>query len=209
MDRKLILDAVTEALKAKGSRKFKQTMDLSINFHGIDFKKPENRLNIDIVLPEGRGKDVNVILFAESPQIKLDAENMGLEVYDTQGIEQLRDQGKKFKEIAQKSEFLAEPKFMSVVGKNLARVLGPMNKLPRPLIGAMDKAVVNAKKRIRLATRGKYLPVLHCPVGSEDMSAEEITHNIDAVLENLKKKVTEQNINSMYVKLTMGKPIKI
>ena len=84
-----------------------------------------------------------------------------------------------------------------------------MNKLPRPLVGPVSVAIKNAKNRIRLSTRGKYLPVLHCPVGNENMSAEDITRNIEHVLEKLKSKVNDQNIKSMYVKLTMGKPVKI
>ena len=54
VDYKKILHSVNEVLKEKGKRKFVQTVDLAVNFKGIDFKKPENRINIDIVLPNGR-----------------------------------------------------------------------------------------------------------------------------------------------------------
>ncbi|MCD6227200.1 50S ribosomal protein L1 [Candidatus Micrarchaeota archaeon] len=209
VDYKKILHSVNEVLKEKGKRKFVQTVDLAVNFKGIDFKKPENRINIDIVLPNGRGKEVDVVIFTDDPQKQLEANKLGAKVYSGEDIEKLGSDRKKLKELAKNAEFLADPKLMASVGKNLGRVLGVMNKLPRPLVGPVSVAIKNAKNRIRLSTRGKYLPVLHCPVGNENMSAEDITRNIEHVLEKLKSKVNDQNIKSMYVKLTMGKPVKI
>lgn len=209
IDHKSILEAVNKVLEDKGKRKFKQTVDLAINFKGIDFKKPENRINMDVVLPEGRGKDINIVVFAENPQVQLDAKKLGATVYTPDDIEKLAQDRKKLKKIAKNAEFLAEPKLMAQVGKHLGRVLGVMNKLPRPLVGPLPAAIEQAKKRVRLVTKGKYLPVIHCPVGTEDMTPEKIAHNIEAVLEKLKTKVSNQNIKSIYIKLTMGKPVKV
>ncbi|MBM3229238.1 50S ribosomal protein L1, partial [Candidatus Parvarchaeota archaeon] len=48
-----------------------------------------------------------------------------------------------------------------------------------------------------------------CLVGTEDMALEDLTENIDAVYERVKAKVTEPSIKSVYLKLTMGKAIKV
>ena len=55
MDKKKLQDALTKALEGKGKRKFTQSVELIVNFRGIDFTKPENRLNLDIALPKGKG----------------------------------------------------------------------------------------------------------------------------------------------------------
>jgi len=209
IDHNGITNAINEALKEKGKKKFKQTVDLSINFKNIDFKKPENRINMDIVLPEGRGKEIEIVIFTDNPQTQLEAKKANLKVYGASEIEKLAEEPKKLKKIAASAEFLADPKLMATVGKHLGKVLGVTNKLPRPLSGPLTPAVATAKKRVRLSTKGKYLPVIHCPVGSEDMDPNKIAQNIEVVFEKLKTKVSEQNIKSAYVKLTMGKPVKI
>src|SRR3989344_4888353 len=89
MDRKKIHDAITQALTEKGSRKFTQSLEFIINFRGVDFTKAENRLNIDILIPKGKGKEQNVVAFADG-QMALEAKNAGvLEVIDAAGIAKL------------------------------------------------------------------------------------------------------------------------
>ena len=88
-----------------------------------------------------------------------------------------------------------------------------MGKLPKPVMGAGDaalnEAARKARTRVRMASKGKYLPVAQCLVGTEAMKLEDIAENIDAVYEKVKAKVTEPNIKSVFVKLTMGKPVKV
>lgn len=76
MDRKKITEAITKALEDKGKRKFTQSVELIVNFRGIDFTKAENRLNIDVILPKGRGKEQPVVVFADG-QVALDAKAAG------------------------------------------------------------------------------------------------------------------------------------
>src|SRR5512137_1917184 len=66
MDRKKLAEAVKKAMEEKGKRKFKQAVEIIINMRGIDFAKSENRLNLDIVLPKGKGgKELKSAVFAE------------------------------------------------------------------------------------------------------------------------------------------------
>ncbi len=208
MNKNQLKTALDKCLEDKGKRKFKQTVEFIVNYRGIDFKKPENRLNLDIILPKGRGKETQVIVFADG-QIALDAKNAGAQVITGDKIPELAKNKNKLKTLADHSEFLAEPKLMAVVGKNLGQVLGTRKKLPKPLIGNVKIAIEQAKKRTRISTKGKYLPVTQCPVGSEDMTVEDLIENIETIHDQIKNKVTEQNIKSVYVKLTMGKAIKV
>ena len=72
----------------------------------------------------------------------------------------------------------------------------------KPLIERMRKAVM-------VRVRGQ--PVLHCKVGTEEMKDEEITENVLAVIHSLEGKLKRglRNISSVYLKLTMGEPVKI
>ncbi|MCX8197053.1 MAG: 50S ribosomal protein L1 [Candidatus Micrarchaeota archaeon] len=209
MDKKLITEALKKALEDKGKRKFVQSVEFIINFKGIDFSKAENRLNLDIILPKGKGKEQDVIVFAEG-QMALDAKNAGAaDVIDSNGIQKLAAEKSKLKALAKRNEFIAQPNLMIQVGKLLGQVLGSKGRLPRPIVGPVKEAIDHAKRRVRLATRGKYLPVAQCVIGTENMSIEDLVENFEAVYDKVKSKINESSIKSIYVKLTMGKPVKV
>ncbi|MCX8175288.1 MAG: 50S ribosomal protein L1 [Candidatus Micrarchaeota archaeon] len=210
MDRKQITEAIQKALQSKGSRKFVQSLEFIINFRNIDFTKAENRLNLDIVLPKGRGKIPPVVVFAEG-QLALDAKNAGAdEVFDSAGIAKLASDRQRLAALAKSAEFIAQPNLMIAVGKSLGQVLGSKGKLPRPIAGTnVKEAIDQARRRVRLLSRGKYLPVSQCVIGSENMEISDLVENFEAVYEKVKGKVLEPNIKSVYVKLSMGKPVKV
>jgi len=206
MDRKRI----TEALSDKGRRKFTQSVEFIVNFRNIDFAKAENRLNIDVLLPKGKGKEQKVIVFADG-QMALEAKNAGAdEVIDNAGIAKLAADKARLSGYVKTAEFIAQPSLMIAIGKSLGQVLGSRGKLPRPIAGGTVKdAIEQAKRRVRLVSKGKYLPVAQCLIGSEAMGISDLVENFEAAYEKVKSKVSEPNIKSVYVKLTMGKPVKV
>ena len=209
MDRKKLTDALTLALEGKGTRKFTQAMEFIVNFRNIDFGKAENRLNLDIILPKGKGKDTKVIVFADG-QVALDAKNEGAtQVVDAAGIAKFAADKPSLKRLAADCEFLAQPNLRVNVGKSLGQVLGARGKLPRPIVGNVKDAISQAKNRVRMASKGKYLPTGQCVIGSEAMSPSDLAENFEAVFDKVKAKATEPNIKSAYVKLSMGKPVKV
>ncbi|MCX8195270.1 MAG: 50S ribosomal protein L1 [Candidatus Micrarchaeota archaeon] len=209
MDRKKITDAITAALADKGKRKFTQSLEFIVNFRNIDFSKAENRLNLDILLPKGKGKEQKVVVFADG-QAALDAKNAGAsEVFDAAGISKLAGDKKRLSQLAKSCEFIAMPNLMVPVGKTLGQVLGSRGKLPRPITGPIKEAIDQAKRRVRLVSRGKYLPVAQCMIGTEAMGVDDLVENFEAAYEKVKAKVLEVNIKSVYVKLSMGRPVKV
>ena len=209
MDRKKLAEAITGALADKGKRKFTQSMEFIANFRNIDFAKAENRLNLDILLPKGKGKEQKVVVFADV-QAALDAKNAGVaDVIDAAGIAKLATDKARLSTMVKTCEFIAQPSLMVVVGKSLGQVLGSRGKLPRPITGSVRDAVEQAKRRVRLASKGKYLPVSQCVFGSEAMPVEDLVENFEAIYDKVKAKVTEPNIKSVYVKLSMGKPFRV
>lgn len=209
MDKKKISEAIQQALSSKGSRKFTQSLEFMANFRGIDFTKAENRLNLDILLPHGKGKEQKIVVFAEA-QAALDAKNAGAtEVIDNAGIAKLAADKGRLALLVKSSEFIAQPNLMISVGKSLGQVLGSRGKLPRPITGPVKDAIEQAKRRVRLVSKGKYLPVAQCLIGSEAMTVEQLVENFETAYEKVKAKVTEPNIKSIYVKLSMGAPVKV
>ncbi len=207
---KKIKHAVEEMLKEKGKRKFRQSVELIINFKGVDFTKAENRLNLDITMPKGMGGKENKVVVIGEETTTHNAKKLGADITVT--INELDGFGKDvktLKKIAKNHVFLAEPKAMGVAAKNLAKVLGPRGKIPSPLVGDLKQAIERARKTVKLQTKGKYLPTVQCFVGTEEMGADELKDNIEEVFERIKTKVSAGNIKSAFVKLTMGKPVKI
>jgi len=198
--------AVSKALEGKGSRKFTQTLDLGINFKGVDFSKQENRLNLDVMLPKGLGRTIKVAVFADG-QMALDAKNAKADlVIAGSEIPALATNPQKLKELLE-YESLATPPLMAVVGKNLGQFLGTRGKLPKPIMGGtITDLIERAKRAVKVRSKGKFLPVVHVGVGTEAMPVDDLTDNVEAVIDKVKGKVGEHAIKSVYVKLTMGAP---
>jgi len=209
MDRKKLAEAIKKALEDKGKKKFKQSVELIVNMRGIDFAKSENRLNLDIVLPKGKGgKELKSAVFAEgnmADEARRAGADLVIQPNDISGW----TAPAKVKDLANNYFLLAQPNLMGVVAKSLGQSLGKRGKLPKPITGNIKDLIERSKKSVRIVSKGKYLPVAQALIGTEVMEAEELLDNAETVYDAVKNKVNEGNIKSVYVKLTMGKPVKV
>ena len=203
-----IKEAVEKALKERKKRKFLESLELIINFRGIDFTKPENRINIDVILPNGKGKKANKLVVVGSEALVSQAKKLGVEkpILTT---EVPNISAKEVKRLSKEHFFLAEPKAIGIVAKHWGKILGPRGKIPKPLIGDIKKAIEQARKIVRIQTKGKYLPTIQAFFGEEEMDVAKLVENAEAIINEIKKKIPEGNIKSMYVKTTMGKPVRV
>ena len=193
----------------KGNRKFKQSVELAVNFKGIDFSKQENKLNLQVLLPNGKGKQSEVLVFADDSNISAKAKALGVRVVSGSEIQGIASDKAQLNALLN-YEMIAQPSLMTSVARSMGSFLGPKNKMPKPLIGTDVESMINSvSKSVYLRSKGKYLPTVHCMVGKEDMPLEKISANIDEVINSLAKKLGKQNIKSAYVKLTMSPPVKI
>ncbi|MGC8479211.1 MAG: 50S ribosomal protein L1 [Candidatus Micrarchaeia archaeon] len=194
----------------KGKRKFKQTVELAVNFKGIDFTKQNNRLNLDILLPNGNGRSIKLAVFASDKTLLEDASKNNIDVIDPKELDAIGKDPKRLNSLLEYDLF-AQPSLMPSIAKSLGQFLGPRNKMPRPLLpGITISSIKNdSTKRVNIKSKGKYLPTVHSVVGTEDMDPVKLYQNINEVLDNIKKKIGSNNVRSAYVKLTMSKPIKI
>lgn len=210
MDRKKLMQGIEEMLKEKGSRKFTQSVEVILNFRGIDFSKPENRLNLDVALPNGKGgKEPRVVVIADA-DLGATAKKAGADlVLSAEQLAEYKDDAPKLKKLVSESVFLAQPNLIGQVAKNMGQFLAVRGKMAKPLVGNPDNAIKAAKRSVRLTSKGKYMPVAQALVGSEGMEPSQIAENVEAVYEAVKNKAGQSNIKSAYIKLTMGKAVQV
>lgn len=214
MEKKMFEQGIKTALENSKKRKFTQSMDLVLNFRAIDFSKPEKRINVDVHLPKSRGKEPKVCLFAGDAMAKT-AQGKVDRIIKKDQVSELAKDKKALKDIAEEFDFFfSEPQLMAEIGKTWGVVLGPRKKMPKPLLPNQNIEVIvkRAKSMITVSNaKGKFMPVVHVSIGSESMPVNEIADNAFAVYEAVKSKLEkgDVNIKSIYVKTTMGSPVKV
>jgi large subunit ribosomal protein L1 len=207
-----VLEQVKKLLESAPKRKFLESVELAINLKNVDLKNQKNKIDEDIILPKGRGKPIKIGVFG-SGEFALKAKNAPADrVITPEEIETIAGNKRMAKKIATEiTYFIAEAPLMITIGKRLGPVLAPRGKMPRPLPPSADPTPViqNLRKSVKIKTKDK--PTFHVVVGSRDMSAEDITENIDAVLNRVISKLEKgrANIDSVYVKTTMGPAYRI
>jgi large subunit ribosomal protein L1 len=205
-----ILAKLKKAQADSRPRKFKQSWDLTINLKGIDLKKPENRFRLDFMLPEGRGKPLKVCVIADS--LAAEAKGHADLVITKNEIEPLGRDRKRLKKLAREYDwFFGEATLMAQIGKALGVVLGTRGRMPKPVPPKVSIVpfIGGARKSTMIAL--KESPVIHIPVGSEDMEPEKVARNTEAVCKAVLEKLPKgrNSVKSMFIKLTMGRPVKL
>ncbi len=206
-----IINAVKEAIEKSKERKFLESVDLAINLKDVDLSIPKNRINEEVLLPHGRGKEVKIAVFA-SGETALKAKECADLVISPEEIDKLAENKRKARKMANEYDFfLAEAPLMARIGKSLGVILGPRGKMPKPVPPGGDPCpmVNNLKRTVRMRSRDKR--TFHVSVGTKDMDTEKIAENIEEVLKRLERKLERgyQNIDSVYVKTTMGPAVRI
>ncbi len=208
-DKKTVDSAVKAALaEGKGKRKFKQSVDVAVNFKDLDFKKAENRVNLDVVLPFATGGK-KIAVFADG-QGALEAKAIADLVISGADIPSYASDKVKQASLLDYI-LLATPALMPTVAKLLGQFLGTKGKMPKPILpnANLKQLAEQVKNSVSLKSKGKFLPVVHCAVGTEDMPEEQLAENVFTIVDAVRNKVSEPKIASVYVKTTMGKPAKI
>jgi len=207
-----IKSALKEARERSKKRNFNQSVELIINLRDVDVKKPENRIQETVELPYALDKKVGVCVFADG-DMALRARRAGADlVLESADIEGLMNDKKRQREIAKSmNSFIAAAPLMPLIGRVFGPILGPRGKMPTPVppTANIEELIERHRRIVRLRARDQ--PVIHCRVGTESMSDDEIAENIQAVLRRITRRLRRgiKNIESIYVKLTMGPAVKV
>lgn len=206
------LEAVKQAIDQAPERKFAENLDLAINLKSIDMSLPANRVDEEIILPNGLGKSIKIAVFAKG-DIAQRAKAAGAEmIIDPDDIDGLKDDKTRARGLANDIDsFIAEVSYMPSIAKALGPVLGPRGKMPEPLTPDknIEDIIRKAKNSIRVRSKDKL--TFHLPVGRRDMDPEKLAQNIETIISRIEHRLEKgrHNIKSIYVKTTMGPAVKV
>ncbi|WP_297009017.1 50S ribosomal protein L1 [uncultured Corynebacterium sp.] len=170
----------TKLAKETSSKNFDATVDVAIRL-GVDPRKADQLVRGTVSLPNGTGKNVRVIVFAEGPNATA-AEEAGAEaVGTTELIEKIQGGWTDF------DAAIATPDQMAKVGR-VARVLGPRGLMPNPKTGTVTTDVAKAVQEIKggkISFRVDKASNLHAVIGKASFTEEALAENYGALLDEL------------------------
>ena len=207
-----IIDAVKEAKEQAKPRNFTQSIDVIINLKDLDVRKPENRFSEEVALPNGRGKEIKIGVIADG-ELALAAKNAGVDVVISK--EDLQEFGKDRKAakkvVNSVDSFIAQADMMPLVGRFLGPILGPRNKMPKPVPASARIEPLLDRVQSTIKVGVKQQPSIQILVGTQDMEDEKLAENIEAVLAVLDRNLEKgrNQIKSMYIKATMGSVVRV
>ncbi|MCD6274431.1 MAG: 50S ribosomal protein L1 [Candidatus Aenigmarchaeota archaeon] len=191
----------------ENKRGFNQTFDLIINVSNLDLKKPENRIRDRIKLPH-KIKDRKICFIVDSLVTK--AKETGRKVLTKNELDFDKRTGKK---LANEYDFfVVEATIMPLTAKTLGKYVGPRNKplIPLPPVTKNLSGIIEDLEKTISVNMVKN-PVIQVPIGTEKLKDEEIIENFNVAYDKLKESIEGKGglIKSVYLKLTMSKPIKL
>ncbi len=199
------LDIVCQTSKAK----FDETIEIHIRL-GVDSRHADQQVRGAVVLPNGTGKKVRVLVFAKGDKVQ-EALDAGAEYAG----------GAELAEKIQKENWfefdvvIATPDMMPVLGR-LGRVLGPKGLMPNPKAGTVTPDVARAvaeAKAGKIEYRLDKTNIIHCPIGKASFGPEKLAENfntlVSAVIKAKPAAAKGQYIKSCVIASTMGPGIKI
>ena len=199
------LSLVCQTSKAK----FDETIEIHIRL-GVDSRHADQQVRGAVVLPNGTGKNVKVLVFAKGDNVQkaLDAGA------DYAG-------GAEYAEKIQTENWfdfdvvVASPDMMGVIGK-LGKILGPKGLMPSPKAGTVTPDVARAvseAKAGKVEYRLDKTNIIHCPIGKASFGTEKLAENfntlVGAVIKAKPAAAKGQYIKSCVIASTMGPGIKV
>lgn len=198
-----------ELLEKMPKANFDETVELHVKL-GVDSKHAEQQVRGTVVLPNGTGKTLKVLVFAKGDKAK-EAEEAGA---DFVGAEEL------IPKIEKENWFdydviVATPNMMGVVGR-LGKILGPKGLMPNPKSGTVTMDVAKAIQEIKsgkVEYRLDKTNIIHLGFGKVSFGVEKLEENyktvIDAIIKAKPVAAKGQYIRSVVVAKTMGPSIYV
>ncbi len=202
-----VAEALDLAVKT-GKAKFDETVEVHVKL-GVDSRHADQQVRGAVVLPNGTGKTVRVLVFAKADKAQAATDAGADYVGAEEMVAKIQGGWMDFDVV------IASPDMMGVVGR-LGKVLGPRGLMPNPKAGTVTpdvaKAVTDAKAG-KIEYRLDKTNIIHCPVGKVSFGVEKLQENFDALLSAIVRAkpaaAKGQYIRSCVVASTMGPGVKI
>ncbi len=196
-------------VKKTATAKFDETIEVHIRT-GCDGRHADQQIRGAVVLPNGTGKTVRVLVIAKGDKLA-EAQAAGADfVGGEELVPKIQNDGWLDFDVV-----VATPDMMGVVGR-LGKVLGPKGLMPNPKAGTVTMDVtkaVNDIKAGKIEYRLDKSNIVHVPVGKASFSEEQLTQNFDALMEAISKAkpsaLKGQYLRSITLTSTMGPGVKV
>ena len=206
--KKYLIEEALDELNSNASKKFTESLDVSINL-GIDASKSDQNVRGASNLPHGNGKSFKVAVFADGDEAT-QAKEAGA---DKVGMEDLAEEIK-----AGNIDFdvvIATPDTMRVVSP-LGQILGPKGLMPNPKSETVTKDIPNTVKNAKsgqIRYKSDKQGIIHARIGQIGYTEEHLKDNLEAFLTDVKKakppSAKGDYISKVTLSSTMGKGFEI
>ncbi len=199
------LELVCQTAKAK----FDETVEIHVKL-GVDSRHADQQVRGAVVLPNGTGKEVKVLVFAREGKAD-EAKAAGADFVGAEDLVQ-KIQSENWFDF---DVVVATPDMMGVVGR-IGKVLGPKGLMPSPKAGTVTPDVTRAVADIKsgkIEYRLDKTNIIHCPLGKASFGKDKLVENFNALMGAIVKAkpaaAKGQYLKSVTVASTMGPGIKI
>jgi large subunit ribosomal protein L1 len=197
------LKEAVEIIKEASYAKFDETVDVAVRL-GVDPRHADQMVRGAVVLPNGLGKTIRVLVFAKGEKEK-EARDAGADYVGADDLVAKIQEGWFEFDTA-----IATPDMMGVVGK-IGKLLGPRGLMPNPKVGTvtfdLDRAIKDSKAG-KVEFRVEKAGIIHAPVGKLSFAADKLQENILALVDALikaKPPAAKGNyVKKMTISSTMG-----
>ncbi len=210
VDRNLLYEPQEAVSLAKelATAKFDETVEMAVRL-GVNPKHADQQLRGAVVLPNGTGKEVKVLVFAKGEKAK-EAEEAGADFVGAEDLVEKIEKGWMDFDLA-----ISTPDMMKIVGK-LGRVLGPKGLMPNPKTGSVTFDIGKAVQEFKAGKveyRNDKAGIIHVPIGKVSFTEDKLLENFYAVMDVLMKArpaaAKGQYVKSVTVATTMGPGIRV
>ncbi len=202
-----VTEAVETAIKSSFA-KFDETIDVAVRL-GVDPRHADQMVRGTVVLPNGLGKEVKVLVFAKGEK-ETEAKDAGADfVGNDDMVKKIQEGWFGF------DKCVATPDMMGTVGK-IGKLLGPRGLMPNAKTGTVTPDVAKAIEELKAGKidfRVEKAGIVHAPMGKVSFGVEKIVQNLVAFLETIMRLKPSSSkgtyLKTIAVSTTMGPGIKI
>ena len=201
-------DAVNNVI-ATAKAKFDETVELHVRL-GVDPRQADQQVRGTVVLPNGTGKTVKVLVIAKGEKADI-ATKAGADIVGAEEIiAKILNEGFLDFDVC-----ITSPDMMGQMGR-VAKILGPRGLMPSPKSGTVTMDVAKAiadTKAGKVEYRVDKTAIIHCPIGKKSFGTEKLAENLNALMEAIGKAkpaaAKGTYIKSVYCASTMGPGVKV
>ncbi len=202
------VDVAVGKVKELAFAKFNESVDIAVRL-GVNPKKSDQMVRGTVVLPNGTGKDVRVLVFAKGEKEK-EAVDAGADFVGAEDlVEKIQGGWFDFDKV------VATPDVMGLVGK-IGKLLGPRGLMPNPKLGTVTFDVGKAVKEIKAGKvefKVDKTAIVHLPVGKTSFDADKLVDNIRVAVDAISRAKPSTSkgkyIRKISVSSTMGPGVRV